>query len=142
MESKLPKVGLGVFVFKNNKFVMGCRKGAHGEGSWSVPGGHLEFGETIEEGAKREVLEETGLNIKNIRIAGITNDIFPNEDKHYITIWCISDWDSGEPVIMEPDKFLGLEWKDFNTLPKNLFLPWSELLKSDFVQIIKNKVKS
>ncbi len=140
MQEKIPRVGLGVFVFKNKKFIMGCRKGAHGDGSWSVPGGHLEFGETIEEGAKREVLEETGLKIKNVKLAGITNDIFTNEDKHYITIWTLSDWEMGEPTITEPDKFLKLNWRDFETLPENLFLPWVELLKANFVKDIKKEL--
>ena len=75
MTEKIPRIGVGVFVFKDGKFVMGCRRGAHGEGSWSVPGGHLEYGETPEETAAREVMEEIGVKIKNIRFGGITNDI-------------------------------------------------------------------
>lgn len=116
---------------------MGCRKGAHGEGTWSVPGGHLEFGETIEDGAKREVEEETGLKITDIKIAGITNDIFKKEGKHYVTIWVTSNWENGEPELMEPDKFLDLDWHTFEDLPNNLFLPWNELLKSNFFLNIK-----
>jgi len=58
------KVGIGVFVFKNGKFLMQKRHGAHGSNSWGVPGGHLEFGESFEATARREVLEETGLKIK------------------------------------------------------------------------------
>jgi 8-oxo-dGTP diphosphatase len=137
MIKQLPRVGIGVFVFKNNKFIMGQRKGAHGEGSWSVPGGHLDFGETIEKGAQREVMEETGVRIKNIKIVGITNDIFKKEDKHYITIWVVSEWAKGEPYIAEPDKFLDVKWHDFKHLPKKLFLPWKQLLKSDFYSQIK-----
>ena len=134
---QVPRVGIGVFVFKNNKFIMGCRKGSHGEGTWSVPGGHLEFGETIIQGAKREVIEETGMVIADVNIAGITNDIFKNESKHYITIWVTSNWKKGKPKINEPDKFLKVDWYSFRTLPKNLFLPWKELLKSDFYPQIK-----
>lgn len=130
---------MGIFVFNGSKFVMGCRKGAHGEGSWSVPGGHLEFGEKIKKGAEREVFEETGVRIKNIKIAGITNDYFKKEGKHYLTIWLTSDWKSGKLKIKEPDKFLKLDWYDFKSLPKNLFLPWKELLKSDFIEKIKNR---
>ena len=121
MDKKIPRIGIGVFVFRNGKFLMGCRRGAHGEGTWSIPGGHLEFGETIEVGAKREVKEETGLGVTNIKIAGITNDIFKEEDKHYITIWVTSEWKNGKPKITEPDKFLDLDWRDFNSLPRNLF---------------------
>lgn len=141
MDQRIPRVGIGVFVFKEGKFLMGCRKGAHGDGTWSIPGGHLEFGETIEQGAQREVEEETGLKISDIKIAGITNDIFKNEDKHYITIWVTSFWKSGIPKIMEPDKFLNLEWNSFENLPENLFLPWKELLKSDFFSQIKKITK-
>jgi len=140
MNQQVPRIGIGVFVFKKGKFIMGCRKGAHGEGSWSVPGGHLDFGETIEEGARREVLEETGLTISNAKIAGVTNDIFKKEGKHYVTIWMTSDWKSGKPKITEPDKFLDIDWYDFKTLPKNLFLPWKKLLKSDFFPQIKNSI--
>ncbi len=136
MDQRIPRVGVGVFVFRNNKFLMGCRKNSHGDGSWTVPGGHLEFGETIEQAAKREVLEETDVKIKNVRVAGITNDIFKREDKHYITIWVVSNWLRGEGRIMEPDKFIELTWRDFKTLPKPLFLPWKQLLKSKFLNTI------
>lgn len=137
MSQQIPRVGIGVFVFKNDKFIMGCRKGSHGDGSWSVPGGHLEFGETIEEGARREVKEETGLEIVDMKVAGITNDIFEKEGKHYVTIWVTSRWKSGKSTLLEPDKFLSLGWHDFKTLPENLFLPWEELLKSSFLPEIK-----
>lgn len=116
---------------------MGKRKGSHGEGTWSVPGGHLEFGETIEDCAKREVYEETGLVITDVTVAGITNDIFSEEEKHYITIWVISRWKEGEPQIKEPDKLLDLAWYDFSTIPNNLFLPWQNLFQSDFFIDIK-----
>jgi len=139
MNEKIPRIGIGVFVFKNGKFIMGCRKSAHGKGTWSVPGGHLEFGETIEQGAAREVLEETGVYIENLKIVGVTNDLFKSENKHYITVWVTSDWKAGEITIIEPDKFIMQDWYDFKSLPKNLFLPWVELQKSDFYKKIKTK---
>lgn len=61
-----PQIGVGVFVIKDGKFLMGQRRGSHGEGTWSVPGGHLEFGESPESTALREVFEETSLKIANI----------------------------------------------------------------------------
>lgn len=118
---------------------MGLRKGAHGEGTWSIPGGHLEFGESIEEGAKREVMEETGITVTNVQIAGITNDIFVKEKKHYITIWVTSVYTAGEITLNEPDKFLNITWKDFNHLPNNLFLPWKQLMKADFYKTIQER---
>jgi len=133
-----PRVGVGVFVFKDGKFLVGQRRGAHGEGSWSLPGGHLEFNESPEETAIREVREETGLEIANVAFAAVTNDIFTNEGKHYITIWMKSDWASGEPTITEPDKFIEQRWAGFDSLPTPLFLPWEQLLSSEFIQPLKN----
>ena len=58
MESKCPKVGVGVAVVKDGKVLLGKRKNAHGEGTWSFPGGHLEYKESWEDCAIRETLEE------------------------------------------------------------------------------------
>ena len=62
-----PQVGVGVLILRDGKVLLGRRKGSHGAGCWSAPGGHLEFGETLEDCAAREVLEETGLKIRNRR---------------------------------------------------------------------------
>lgn len=136
----IARVGVGVFVFKNGKFLMGQRRNAHGDGSWSIPGGHLEFGETFEDTARREVLEETGLRITNIRFGAVTNDLFTDEGKHYVTIWMLSDWESGAEHITEPDKFIDMRWYDFDTLPQPLFLPWRQLLGSPFFSTLKSEV--
>ncbi len=57
------RVGVGVFVFKGGEFLVLQRQGAHGAGTWSVPGGHLEAQESFEETARREVHEETGVEM-------------------------------------------------------------------------------
>ena len=137
---RFPRIGIGVFVIKDGKFLMGQRKNSHGDGTWSVPGGHLDFGESIEHGAAREMFEETGIRIKNLKIVGICNDLFKKEDKHYVTIWVISEWKSGKEKIKEPDKFIKQGWFNFRNLPKPLFLPWKQLFKSDFLKDIKRAV--
>lgn len=117
-----PKVGIGVIVINNGKVLLGKRKNAHGEGTWCYPGGHLEYGESFEDCAKREVMEETGLTIKNLRFGVVTNDIF-DEQKHYITICMIADIDSGEVQLKEPEKCSEWAWFDWHHLPSPLFLP-------------------
>ena len=99
-----PKVGVGVVIIKDGNILMGKRKNAHGEGAWSYPGGHLEFGESWAECARREVAEETSIKIKNLRFGTITNDIFEKENRHYVTICIIADYDSGEVKLLEPEK--------------------------------------
>jgi len=81
-----PKVGVGVVVVKEGSILLGKRKGAHGTGSFSPPGGHLEFGESIEKCAARELLEETGLKALCCHVGPWTSDLMEG-DKHYITFF-------------------------------------------------------
>lgn len=129
-----PKVGIGVFIIRDNKTLLGKRKNSHGDGDWCFPGGHLEFNESWEDCAIRETLEETGLKIKNLRFGTATNDIFKKENKHYITIYMVADYVSGETKIMEPEKCEKWEWFEWDEkkLPKSLFVPQQNLLKQNF----------
>lgn len=137
---KNPKVGIGVFVVRHGKFLIGLRVGTHGKDTWSIPGGHLEYGESFEETAKREVREEVGIEVDNVRFGAVTNDIFA--DKHYISIWVICDYKSGELTVTEPDKFIEHKWINFTELQEPLFLPWKQLLTSPFIENIKKEVNS
>ena len=122
------RVGVGVMILKDGKFLLGQRKGSHGEGTWSFPGGHLEFGESLEECAKREVMEETSLIIKNIKKIWFTNDIFP-EGKHYITCFVTAEIESGEVQNREPEKLERWDWFEWDKFPEPLFIPLTNLIK-------------
>lgn len=137
-----PRVGIGVFVIKDGKFLMGHRKGSHGSDTWSIPGGHLEFGESFEQTAEREVMEETGLRINNVRFGAVTNDFFESDNKHYVSVWMLSDWAEGEPTITEPDKYINQEWIDIDNLPTPLFLSWQQLLSSEFIGPIRDQIRA
>ncbi len=127
-----PKVGVGVCIVKNGKVLMGKRKNAHGDGTWSFPGGHLEFGESWEECAAREVKEETDLEIQNIKFVGVTNDIFEKEDKHYITIFMIAEIKSGNLRNTEPEKLEKWDWFEWSKLPEPIFIPTRNLINQGF----------
>lgn len=130
-QQERPKVGVAVFVWRDGKFLMYRRKGSHAEGTISIPGGHLEFGESWEDCAARETEEEVGVKIENVRYLATTNDIMPDEDKHYVSIWLTADWAEGEPRIMEPDKVEEISWHTFRDLPSPLFEPcWTNLRKA------------
>lgn len=122
-----PKVGVGVAVVFEGKVLLGKRKDSHGAGCWSFAGGHLEFGETVEECAKREVLEETGLTATSVILGPWTNDVIEGT-KHYITLFVFVDQFLGEPVLKEPHKCEGWQWFPWNQLPTPLFPPVANLI--------------
>jgi len=129
-KNRRPNVGTGIFVIRDNKILLGRRIGLHGKDTWGLTGGHLEFGESFEDCARRETYEEAGIQIKNVRLATVTNDII--HDKHYITLFLISEYCSGEAKIMEPDKFDVWDWFSWSELPGPLFLPLDNLKNSGF----------
>ncbi len=129
MSEKKPVIGVGVFVYKGSRFLIGKRVGNHGSNSWSLPGGHLEYGESIEACAEREVFEETGLKIKDLEIAAATSDIF--KDKHYVTIFVKSSYLDGRPLVKEREKIIEWKWITKEDLPENLFLPLQNYFESN-----------
>ena len=126
---KRPLVGVAVAVIRDNRVLLGKRKNAHGAGTWAFPGGHLEFNESIEACARREVLEETGIRIKNLRYGPYTNDIFADENKHYVTLFVTADYDSGTPMVKEPHKCEKWGWFQWPPNVQPCFLPIKNLLK-------------
>jgi 8-oxo-dGTP diphosphatase len=117
---QITKTGIGVMVVRDGKVLLGKRKGSHGEGEYSFPGGHLEYMESFADCAKREVLEEAGLKINNIRFLTLTN-LKKYAPKHYTDIGLLADWESGEPQVMEPNKTEFWKWVEINQLPRPLF---------------------
>jgi 8-oxo-dGTP diphosphatase len=124
-----PQVGIGVLIIRNSKVLLGKRKNAHGNGCWGPPGGHLEFAETFEECAQREVLEETGMHITQIFQGPTTNDIFYTEGKQYVSIFMIAYNTQETPCAIEPNKCECWQWFNFDKLPNPLFLPLQNLLE-------------
>jgi 8-oxo-dGTP diphosphatase len=138
MDKQRPKVGVGVMVFKNGKVLLGRRhedpnkadSELHGEGTWTMPGGKLDFQEKLADGAFRETLEETGIKInKNkIKAISITDDIV--EDNHYVTIGFLCEDFEGGPKIMEPDEITEWKWYSLNNLPERVFSPSAKIIKA------------
>ncbi len=115
-----PRVGVGVMIFKDKKILLGKRKNAHGAGEYALTGGHLEFGESFEDCARRETLEETGVQIENIKFQFLGN-VKKYEGTHYVHIGVTADWKSGEAKALEPEKCEEWQWYDLDQLPQPLF---------------------
>jgi 8-oxo-dGTP diphosphatase len=124
------KIGCEVFLINNNSVLLGKRKNCYGEGMWALPGGHLEYGETITDCAKRELIEELGITALELKLISIIENI--DERGHYVHISFLLERFVGEIQCMEPD--LCYEWKFFDifNLPENIFKPHQNIFKNYF----------
>lgn len=135
-ENKKVGVGVRVMLVRNGKVLLGRRhpdpekagSGLRGEGTWTMPGGKLEYGEGFEAAAKREVEKETGLKLKDVEVVCVNNDI--NEHAHFITIGLFADDIAGDPEVMEPDTIVEWQWFDLDALPKPLYFPSARVLEN------------
>lgn len=126
--SKTPKVGTSIIIIDEyNDVLIGERKGSHGEGFYSVPGGHVEHNEKVLDACYRELEEETGITREMLKdypleFVDFSEDFFPFVDKHYITMYYVVLVPEGLPVRnLEPDKCKEWKWINWDHLPENMF---------------------
>ena len=130
------RAGFGIMILKNGKVLLGKRNEdpekasslLHGEGTFTCPGGKLDFGERIVDAARREVMEETGINAKDLQVISVTNEIVP--DAHFVTIGFLCKNFAGEPKVMEPEEITEWKWFSLDQLPKPLFVPTEKLINN------------
>ena len=123
IEKKYPRVGIGAIIEnENGEVLMGLRKGSHGAGEWCCPGGGLEFGETIFECTKREIMEEAGLELDEFELISVSDEMkyIESDGKHYLQVGVKAKYNGGEPKVMEPDKCEKWEWFSLENLPENI----------------------
>jgi 8-oxo-dGTP diphosphatase len=123
--------GVGVIVVRQGKVLLGRRTSPHGHGTWAPPGGKAEPGETDEETARRELLEETGLVGAVPRVVAETVDTFPGGEQ-WRTRWVQMEWVSGEPEELAPDEVESWGWYTWDRLPGPLFLPLASLVANGY----------
>ncbi|KAD4983009.1 hypothetical protein E3N88_19680 [Mikania micrantha] len=129
-----PETGVSVFILKDNKILFGRRRSLFiGANTYGLPGGHLESGESYVECAAREVKEETGLDIKNIKFLTTINNL-PYRSTHLEVTYMRAylSYPNQTPQNIEPDKCEGWEWFDLNNLPEPMFGPLREMLQGGF----------
>ncbi|MBU1111748.1 MAG: NUDIX domain-containing protein [archaeon] len=133
-----PRVGVGVMVIRDNKILLGLRHSdpdkasseLHGEGTWSMPGGKVDWHQTIEESARRELEEETSLKANRMKLISVTDEIV--HDNHFVTNGFICTDFEGDVQVMEPDEIVEWRWFGLSELPQNLFPPCLKIVKNFF----------
>jgi len=142
-DTEYVRCGIGVFILNDkNEVLLGLRQGSLGSGEWGLPGGKPEVGEDLIIAAKREVKEETNLDITNLEKIDWSNDIFDKENLHYVTLFYLTHCFSGEminlegPEYLKKPKCLELKWFPINNLPAELFLPLKQIVENNYNKII------
>jgi len=115
-----PQVGVGVIFVRDGQVFLAKRQGSHGEGTWASAGGHLETGESLEECARREALEELGVTVGDLHFLCVSNIVAYG--KHYVDIEFLGDIGRQEPRLAEPVGFSDAGWFPLGDLPEPLFL--------------------
>ncbi|HTI02178.1 MAG TPA: NUDIX hydrolase [Acidisoma sp.] len=122
-----PIVGIGVVLLKPPHEVLLIRRGrAPMLGAWGLPGGGQELGETAEEAARRELLEETGLAVGRLTLAGTVDSIDRDPEGrvryHYTILDFAGLWEGGEPQALSDAA--AVTWADLRDLAA--YDLWSE----------------
>jgi len=126
--TKKPKVGVCLCILRDGKILFHKRKGGSSHDSWAFPGGHLEYGETFEEAALRELSEEAGPIITTTpELWTVSNTVY-GDKKHYVVVFMKANWISGETKVMEPNKCQCWEWFSWDNLPSPLLAGTQDLI--------------
>ena len=121
-------VGVGVVFVRHGQVFLARRRGALGGGTWGSAGGHLEFGETLEDCARREAMEEFGVGVGELRYLCTSNIVAYG--RHYVDVEFLGEIGQQEPRLMEPDAFDGCGWFPLQSPPEPLFPAMSYAMDS------------
>ncbi|AAY60415.1 NUDIX domain-containing protein (plasmid) [Bacillus cereus] len=126
-----PRVGVGAFIIdENEKLLLILRNTNPERMHWSIPGGKVEWMETVEDTVVREIKEETSLDIKLESLLCVTDHIIKEQEVHWVCPTYIATVNDGVVKRMEPDKILEIGWFSLNDLPKPLTLTTIKALEA------------
>ncbi len=136
---KQPIIGVGAVIINNGKILLEKRKNDPGKGKWSIPGGIVELGESVEQTIIREVREETGLEVEQPKHIDIVDNIVKDENSnvkyHFVIIDCFVKLKGG--IFKASSDAEELRWVVFDEVEKY------DLTKTfrDFFQRNKQKLR-
>ena len=133
MEGKHPRVGVGAIVLDNRGCILlQLRKKPPEAGHWSIPGGRVEFGETVEEAIIRELSEELGIVVEVVELLCVTNHIVPKDDAHWVSPAFLVRVVSGEASNLEPHATKEMRWFTLSAIPAELTITTRSALSAYF----------
>lgn len=130
-------MGVGAFILnEKNELLLQKRAVPAEKNHWCIPGGRLEMFETLEHAVIREAKEETGTDIKVIKLMGVCDHIIEAENAHWVAMSYLCKIEKGNPTIMEPDKASDMKWFPLDALPEKLTITTKKAL-NDYIKLTK-----
>jgi len=119
--------------------LFGKRKSGENRFEWQLPGGWIDRAESPEQAARREVFEETGLQLQEVRFVGITNNIF-SAQKHSISLYFEAECvDVRSLIVGECSKCIAWEWRNWADLTEHLYLPLRLFRKTGYRPFLSDR---
>lgn len=121
MNNKPQQIGT-VIILLNDKhqILLGRRKNAFKAGLYGLPGGRVDRGENLTDGARRELEEETGVFAQNLEYLSVVKEWQADNDSDFVHfVFLCKKW-SREIQVLEPNKCEGWHWFSLNDLPKDI----------------------
>ena len=129
-----PHVAVGAVVIHDNQVLLVKRGKPPAEGEWAIPGGNVELGETLQQAAEREILEETGVTVQAKEIIYTFESIHKDPEGgvifHYVILDFAADYISGNPA--PHDDAMDAQW----VTPENA----TKLKINSSTRILLNKI--
>jgi mutator protein MutT len=116
-------LGVGAMIFNNAGELLLMQRGQQAKnerGCWEIPGGTVEFGETMAQAVVREIKEELGVVVEVVQQLLSIDHLIPAEGQHWVATPFLVRIASGTPKVMEPHKCNGVGWFALHKLPQPL----------------------
>ncbi len=125
-----PKLVAVALVEQAGRILLGRRNHNPGKGRWSFPSGYVNRGEQVEDAARREVKEETGLDV---RLGGLLNVYSEPGSPNVLLVYLAFPLDLSQPLVAQPEEVQALDYFDLNNLPELAF-PYDRQILADWSQ--------
>lgn len=116
---EFPRVGVGMLIVDNGKYLLAKRKKSPEAGCWGILGGKLELGEELQVAAAREAEEECQMRVNNSIFLGLSEQI-DIDGQHWVSAIYLANQTTGKASITEPESFTAMDWFSFEMLPEPL----------------------
>lgn len=133
-------VGVGALIFNEEGKILLALRGSKAKnegGKWEIPGGGVEYGETLAQAIKREIMEEMGIEIEVVQMLHVADHILEDEGQHWVSPTFICQIVSGTPTVKEPEKCDRVDWFSIEEADQ---LPLSKVTLQD-ISILKKMGK-